>query len=630
MVFGYLSVLRFESFNSSVDDLGFFNQVLWMTLHGGPSAWTTYSETSFNASYPWQTSSFLLLVPVYAVFPSPITLLLAQSIGVSLATVPIYLLARRYRFSAWASFGLGGCYLLSFQLQAANLNDFHLQSFYPLTFFSMVLFHEYGWKKWFLVAGAVSLVTNPMTLVLTVAFLGGQLLKESSPGPTLSKLVVRLVGWVRARNVESLLLLLGVLLAVFEIAVGLIGQYHVGTSPAQSGSQGYFSDFSARALYFVLAFVPFLFLAFFVRETLLLLIPLLAFLALGNISFFGYIGHPDAIEFLVVGLWGLMLFAKEHTGASLLGRARRSIRYRRSHSFKTRSVPHPNFTVVTAVLVGAVLFVGFSPVSPWNQVPQWVGDVNENPSNIVDVTPADHFLTSVIALIPENASVLTQNNIPQLTGRDTFLYATANGPRPNISQADYILADQSTDSFARLWYSFLQPYVRTALNSGEFGISAIGYGVLLLQRGFHGPPELIGPLPYSPSEMSLSSGYRMGSIAVHPAQNNSFFWYGPYVDLPAGNYTATYHLMIGPGASPSASIITVAVSNHTSSSKIVYASSELFAYDFPAPDTWTDVSINFTLDSFVSSVEFPGLSPTSAAVIEFGGVTVTVEHLALS
>jgi hypothetical protein len=117
----------------------------------------------------------------------------------------------------------------------------------------------------------------------------------------------------------------------------------------------------------------------------------------------------------------------------------------------------------------------------------------------------------------------------------------------------------------------------------------------------------------------------MGSTAVHPAQNDSTFWYGPYVDLPAGQYTVTYRLMIGPAVSSSDLVLFVCVTNQTPNGREFFAALPVFATDFPGPNVWTDISLNLTLNQFVVAAEFPGLYPTSAAVIYFGGVTVTVD-----
>jgi len=99
--FATLSILRFESFNSSINDLGFYNELMWISVHGGPPAWAQNVQTNFYAAYPWQTASFLLFVPLYSAFPSPITLLVVQAIGLPLAALPIFALSRRYGITEW-------------------------------------------------------------------------------------------------------------------------------------------------------------------------------------------------------------------------------------------------------------------------------------------------------------------------------------------------------------------------------------------------------------------------------------------------------------------------------------------------------------------------------------------------
>jgi uncharacterized membrane protein len=625
VVFGDLTFLRFESYNSSVDDLGFYNQLMWITLHGGPSAWATYAQHTFHATYPWQTMTVLLLLPVYAVFPSPYTLLTAQAVGIPLATVPIYLLARRYNFSSWASFAFGGTYLINYQVESANLNDFHVQSFFPLVFFSMVLFYEYGWKKSFIGAGILAAATNPLTLALTLAFLASQLVRQSMPHPSVARWWARGVLWVKRARPEFWLFLCCAALLGLELWTGSIAGYHYGASTTQSTPGGYNDTLALRAVYLAMTFAPFLAVALLVPETIVLAVPLVLFLASTDVSYLGYYGHQDTLEFLVVALWGLMLFARAHRGGIVykLFKPQRAPTDRHPGS-KARTAP--NLTVLAAVAISVSLFATLSPISPWNQVPGLLSDVNESPSNIGDVTSADHFLDSVAALIPSNASVLTQDNLPQLTGRYVFQWAYPGISGVNVSKCNYILADDSSNPFAQDWYAYLRPYVESGLNSGEFGVLAMGYGVMLLERGYHGTPQVTAPLPYSPSQLSLASGYVASGAAVHPPGTGSTFWFGPYVDLPAANYTATFQLMEGIGAPLDARAINVAVDNFTGPNSTTYATTPVYGYNFPAPNQWINFSVNFTLKAFVAEAEFPGLAPTTAAPLYLGGVTITLGH----
>src|SRR5439155_26752515 len=53
-----------------------------------------------------------LLLPIYAVFPSPVTLLVLKTIAVALGAFPVYLMGRRRFSNPWASVLGGGSFLL--------------------------------------------------------------------------------------------------------------------------------------------------------------------------------------------------------------------------------------------------------------------------------------------------------------------------------------------------------------------------------------------------------------------------------------------------------------------------------------------------------------------------------------
>lgn len=628
LFFGNLSILKLESFNASVNDLGYFNELFWITIHGGPAAWAAHVEPNFYAGFPWQTGVFVVLLPVYMLWPSPGTLLIVQTVALGSGSIPAFFLSRKYGLSSWASFAIGGVYLLNYQVQSVNLNDFHIQCLYPLIFLSMILFYEYGWTWAFLGAGVLSLLTNPLTLALTIGFLLAILLRGAPQSDTLRYGVRKLMDWFRTWSAESILLSLAVVLVVFELASGSITGYHLGSTAARGGTQTYYAEFSVRMLYLIMAFAPFLGVALLERETAILAAVLAPFLALGDLSYFGFIGRQDSIEFSVVALWGLILFASRHPTRDLYSAISSRIGASKPRAGATRFARWPNATVLGAIAMTVVLFLGLSPVSPWNHQPQLVGDVDENPANFDRITPADHFLDSAIRLIPPNASVLTQNNIPQLTGRYTFQWAFPGKTGINVTNFAFILSDESTNSFAQYWYNFMRPYVESAVDSHRFGIVALGYGILLLQRGYRGSAEITGPLPYSPSNLELATGYLADGLAIHEPANNSTFWYGPYVDLPPGNYTATYQVMVRGLLSPASPIIRVGVSNYSMSGTVFYASTEVFGYNFAKVNFWVNLTLNFSLDRFTRGLELPGLNPTSAAEIELGGVVITLGHTA--
>ena len=90
LAYGWLAVTRHQRFNSTGFDLAINEQILWNTLNGRFFA----SSLEVNNSFADHFRPFLLAVlPFYALFQRPETLLIWQTAVLASAAVPIYLLA---------------------------------------------------------------------------------------------------------------------------------------------------------------------------------------------------------------------------------------------------------------------------------------------------------------------------------------------------------------------------------------------------------------------------------------------------------------------------------------------------------------------------------------------------------
>ena len=127
ILFGALALLRHWTFHSTASDLAVFDQVLWNTIHG------RFMESTLSLARCEPHSFFgdhfspalLLLLPPYAVFPHPETLILAQTISLVLGVWPIYLFARRFLATSGQRLVWVAAYLLSAPLSFIVLYDFH-------------------------------------------------------------------------------------------------------------------------------------------------------------------------------------------------------------------------------------------------------------------------------------------------------------------------------------------------------------------------------------------------------------------------------------------------------------------------------------------------------------------------
>ncbi len=170
LAFG-LSLLRSEELYTGNWDLGIFQQAFWSTSHGHPFYEAgDYEMSGLGSLFQVHPAPLLVaLQAAYALFPQAATLFVLQSAVVSLAAVPLFFLARDVTRSGGKALLVSGLYLLWPPLLAANLYDFHLESFLPLELFLLFLLWSRGRYAWGLLVAALACATIEVGPVL-VAF----------------------------------------------------------------------------------------------------------------------------------------------------------------------------------------------------------------------------------------------------------------------------------------------------------------------------------------------------------------------------------------------------------------------------------------------------------------------------
>lgn len=127
LYFGIYTVRVHHKLQTSILDLGLFDNLFWNALHGRP--FYAPSANGRSLSYLGIHAEFLLypLLPIYALAPCAETLLWIQAILVASSAIPIYLIARRclgHLEGALLAVGL----LLYPPLQQPVFYDFHFLS----------------------------------------------------------------------------------------------------------------------------------------------------------------------------------------------------------------------------------------------------------------------------------------------------------------------------------------------------------------------------------------------------------------------------------------------------------------------------------------------------------------------
>jgi len=181
------AIARYEAY-LAFGDLTAFDQFFWNTMHGRP----------FESTYPWSIDAFwtlmlagqtktvpldasylgihfepglLVLLPFYALYPSPATLVALQAALGGLTAIPVYLFSRERLRSAPLGAALAISYLLHPALMGMLLTDFHAQAL--LVFWIAMALWLVSIRRWRLVGlvAALALLTNEVAAI-PLAMLG--------------------------------------------------------------------------------------------------------------------------------------------------------------------------------------------------------------------------------------------------------------------------------------------------------------------------------------------------------------------------------------------------------------------------------------------------------------------------
>jgi uncharacterized membrane protein len=194
--FIHLNLQSFNTYGEPPYDLAIFDQGMWLITHFHVPFVTIMGRNLFG-----DHTSFVLYLfaPFYRLFPEPQGLLVLQTLLIAAASVPIYVLARKYLKSALIATALVAAYLLNPLIQQGNLDQFHPECFQVL-FITLAIYAAIERK-------------NRMLIVMVVLSL---LVKEDA-----ALLVIPLGLWVAARRDRRL----GLSIVAGSVAYAMIANW---------------------------------------------------------------------------------------------------------------------------------------------------------------------------------------------------------------------------------------------------------------------------------------------------------------------------------------------------------------------------------------------------------------------
>lgn len=159
-LFGFIAtvtVCRYLSFSAPGFDFGIFTQMFEsMRKHG--TMVTTYERSKLMTHLHVHFSPvYYLMLPLYCLFPSPVTLQVEQALVVALALLPLYGLCKVKGLSRGASVCLAAAFLLFPALSGSTFYDLHENCFLALALLLTVYGAETQKEGWFWLGAALTL-----------------------------------------------------------------------------------------------------------------------------------------------------------------------------------------------------------------------------------------------------------------------------------------------------------------------------------------------------------------------------------------------------------------------------------------------------------------------------------------
>ncbi|MEM2486947.1 MAG: DUF2079 domain-containing protein [Candidatus Bathyarchaeia archaeon] len=622
VTFSYFTILRHYCFQSNGWDLGIYMQALYTTaFYGRLLEYTLEHEANpANSIFGIHFSPFLfLLVPIYRLFPFAETLLILQSFILALGSLIIYKLSFLKLENRTVSVIISLAYLFSIQLHQTNWFDFHLEAFIPVL---VLLTYYYYVKKKFLSSYIFFILALSTFEIMPIL---------------LSPLGVYIIikGLRKKKDVAYGLLAIATCVIWFFVAINTIYNFNplrltsyqnpwkkwgdspanillgILTNPIEAIRHIFTYHLEAKGLYILSLLLPLMF------------IPLYA-----------------PLEFTLLTLpWMLMAFLSEVTcyfmlqyGCFLIGQ----LYITTIHGFSNIKKADPDLTLLKNyarnIFVSSILiFIIAGPFSP-------IFLSNPDIHSAIYVggfpIPNEHkeFLRNTLKLIPENASVLAQNDIvPHLANRLRIFSFTMSSVPP-----DYIILD-----FKSKWIVQSMVVIRSKstadiawelLKNHKYSLLISTDGILLFKLGKEKP---ILNLPHvfrfdyknlymdECGSIIYDATSKSEKVMIFKSSNiSSLLWYGPYVPLFPGNYEAIVRVKIKGVINRGFLLIEIV----DSSGEGIISRKDVHDYELHENE-WYEIKVDFSLSKPVKNVEVRGFAYLNAEEIILDYVELRSKNL---
>ncbi len=614
------------TFKTFAWDLGIITQSLWTTLNSGKTLFSTlevpYGNPSGNFLGVHFSPILFVILPVYALYQSPETLLVFQSFILAVAALPLYWLARDKLNSKIYGLAFAVAYLLNPALHGVNTFDFHLEIFTP----AFILFSFYYLEKGKWIKAAPFIVLELMTLEfapfivfpLGLYFFVRRTMETRRAKKDKITLAKRMVGPTTIMIVSVLCLFLS-LYTIETInplkAGGAPGRWeHWGANFSEIISNIVRNPFEAitimatpieKSYFTIFLFASTLFLPLLAPIELLMSIPWLLAALLTDYQPY-YQPFYQYSAFMLGQMFIATIYGFRKLFPSIQKLARKADAEKK--------------IIAVLLAVNTLLFLAISPVAISAFTKR-----NIRPYAISNASDLNHVseLHKVLSFIAPNASIATVHDIfPHVCQRLHAYFLNW----PLDYDVDYVLVDAKSPTFTWGIYGPTPDEITTKLlKSGEYGLLASSDGIMLLQKGYNGSIQYFSPFKdiYNYNQLIPLMGrirwdYSSMSgkiITSDPNSSNALIWFGPYAYLNPGDFTVSFRIST---TNETCQAILEAVTeegNYSLARRVVNGT------EFERLGTWQSFEMHFRID-LPTKLEFRGRCISNETMLSMDYVSV--------
>jgi uncharacterized membrane protein len=603
MVIGYTVVLSITSilkhwfFLSTAWDLGIFNQSFWSTIHGRFFHYTVepwLGECFFATHF---SPILIFLVPFYAIYPQPETLLLLQSLIIAMGAVPLYYFAREVINRSFA-ITLSLVYIINPSIVGANLFDFHVEIFLPVTLISLMYFLYKRNFKFYTLFLFLSLSTLEFTAFLIIFII----LYEFAINLRRKDEIKRLVPFaILTLNASIIWLSIAFLISSNLRPSETRGQWilmPIITELFENPGNLIFrltQNIPLKLWYILMMLWPFLFT------------PLLSPIVTLSIPWFLVAFILNYPPYYMMGYQYSLVVIPFFAVASIYG-TKKLLSY--TGMFNSKKISK-------LLIVSALTFV------------IWAGASFQFPTIFFDAEYTER-ANRVISLLPENASVLTINSLqPHVSSRfeSWVLPLTYSEPYGGYETGISTIWKEYAPKFLRtkepdfiLWdvnKGGIEAYnlnltIYELLSRVHYGVYAFLDGILLLKKGYEDAPLIykISDRTYNYANLTINppcriiddSSSRSGSVLSYTGEENKTFLEASTIFLPKGNYTIKIGIKVSEITSKTTNIFMFQVNMRGDYLDFILSTDDL------KENEWKEVNFDFNVESALACVSLKGIA----------------------